>query len=368
MLKVKGIFKEVICHITSPVIFMQWNGSKIRAMGIAVITGLAGAPLSSQVVTHTPVQVGTKLNVTLLDSLSTQYTKKGQKLNLRVDDSVMIDGKAVINKGAKIWGQVADVKKAGRFNSDGRLMVNIDSVELSNGQTVRLVANSYGIFQDDEEDEEGNKRSGNQVLNQLPGADIATGFFKKGDVIEIPPNSKIPVFTASYEVITVIDTTAGASLSDEWDEDADQSPKAMTFAMLAGLESWGRGLGAMAANRGSTMELRALGEKMLVEHAKLHQALKDLANKERVPLPPLNPSDRAQLNKDLEDFRTIKADDFDDKITDKIAGLSTGVLNYLEEVDGPEIEDILLEFHKVWADQLAAVSKLSGNASKKSKR
>ncbi len=339
----------------------------LRFASFLTVFGIVGMAesLTAQKVVYVPIPIGIALNVITKDSLSTQVSKKGQKLNLSIEEDVVLGGHKIIAKGAPIWGTVGEVKKAGRFGSDGALNILIDSAQLIDGKKVQLVANLYALSDpqagngDDDKDNAAEK-----VVNQLPGGDLATGFFKKGDAMSVAVGSKIPTYTSSYAYLTIIDSTDTTASVDEEDS---ESPAARAFSLLDGIETWGRALGTVAATKGSTPQLRALGAKMMTDHAKLQDDLRVVAKDQKVALGPLVPADQESLNKSIKDLMATKQQDLDNAIIQKIYGLSENVLNQYEDGAGPGLDKFLEDASKIWADQLAAVAKLNGASGKKSK-
>ena len=85
----------------------------------------------------TTVPEGTVLHVRLNETLSSKASTPGQSFSAVVDEPVMMDGKAVIPKGADASGTVVDAKPLGKFKGGARLQIRLESVSFG--------GNSYSI-------------------------------------------------------------------------------------------------------------------------------------------------------------------------------------------------------------------------------
>jgi len=85
----------------------------------------------------TTVPEGTVLHVRLNETLSSKSSTAGQSFSAVVDEPVMMDGKAVIPKGADATGTVVDAKPLGRFKGGARLQIRLESISFG--------GNSYTI-------------------------------------------------------------------------------------------------------------------------------------------------------------------------------------------------------------------------------
>jgi hypothetical protein len=91
-------------------------------------TGLLGGVLeSSKPVTIPP---GTPLRVVLDQTLSSGQNRSGDKFEATVSEPVIVDGKAIIPKDARVGGHVVDANSSGRLKGVARLVVALDSVEV----------------------------------------------------------------------------------------------------------------------------------------------------------------------------------------------------------------------------------------------
>ena len=84
------------------------------------------------------VQEGTVVTVKLLETLSSATCKQGEIVNMEVSEDVMVDGVAVIKKGAKVTGSVVECVPKQSMGRKGKLDFSIDFVVAADGQNIRV--------------------------------------------------------------------------------------------------------------------------------------------------------------------------------------------------------------------------------------
>ena len=92
--------------------------------------------------TSITVPEGTDLTVALDQSLSSAENRPGDTFQASVAAPIVIDGKTVIPKDARVKGHVVDAQASGRLSGIARLVLTLDSVEVD--------GESYDIATDDE--------------------------------------------------------------------------------------------------------------------------------------------------------------------------------------------------------------------------
>ncbi len=362
---------------------------------LTALPALSGA----QIPVYVPIPVGTVVPVITLAELSSKTAKKGMKLELAVDGDVVIGGRVVITKGASIWGAITEAKKAGRFGSDGALAIGIDSVLTVDGKTVVLLADLRDTVPESAKKEGGLSESAKKAVSGIPGADVATGFFQRGDEIGFSPNARLRVVTASYTYVQLMDSVSEAaaptpapaadsapateskdslasdSTVTELSKDSaasgsrqsavvtsgDAEAEAMmlepAITLFDGIETWGRALGVMAAHLGSTPEVRALGARMEKAHVELQAEGAAFAAKKKIELSPLVPGDQEKLNETLQELRKLSGTEFDQSILQRIYGLGQNVTNAFQEA-APSMEKLLTKAVAAWSEQMTQAAKL----------
>ena len=81
------------------------------------------------------VQTGTKIPLSMINSVSTKNAAEGERIYLETVFPILVDGKVVIPPGSYVAGTVTDVKRPGKVKGRGELYVRFDSLTLPNGTT-----------------------------------------------------------------------------------------------------------------------------------------------------------------------------------------------------------------------------------------
>jgi type IV secretion system protein VirB10 len=78
---------------------------------------------------------GTKVPLSLINSVSTNHTAEGDRVYLETVFPVLVDGRIVVPVGSYVAGTVTQVKRPGRVKGRGELYVRFDTLTLPNGVT-----------------------------------------------------------------------------------------------------------------------------------------------------------------------------------------------------------------------------------------
>ena len=81
------------------------------------------------------VDTGTKVPLTLINSVSTKHSLEGDRVYLQTVYPIMVNGRIVIPPGSYVAGTVTEVKRPGRVKGRGELFLRFDSLTLPNGVT-----------------------------------------------------------------------------------------------------------------------------------------------------------------------------------------------------------------------------------------
>jgi hypothetical protein len=81
------------------------------------------------------VDLGTKVPLTLINSVSTKHSLEGDRVYLQTIYPIMVNGRIVIPPGSYVAGTVTQVKRPGRVKGRGELFLRFDSLTLPNGVT-----------------------------------------------------------------------------------------------------------------------------------------------------------------------------------------------------------------------------------------
>ncbi|MBK5293685.1 MAG: hypothetical protein JJE04_18655 [Acidobacteriia bacterium] len=81
------------------------------------------------------VEIGTKVPLSLINSVSTKSAVEGDRVYLESVFPILVDGRIVIPPGSYVAGTVTQVTRAGKVKGRAELYVRFDSLTLPNGVT-----------------------------------------------------------------------------------------------------------------------------------------------------------------------------------------------------------------------------------------
>src|ERR1700733_10528736 len=81
------------------------------------------------------LDAGTKVPLSLINSVSTKSSQEGDRVYLETAFPVLANGRIVIPVGSWVAGTVTEVKKPGRVKGRGELYIRFDTLTLPNGVT-----------------------------------------------------------------------------------------------------------------------------------------------------------------------------------------------------------------------------------------
>src|SRR5713101_2396242 len=87
---------------------------------------------------------GTPIQVTVDETLASDSSHAGDIFAASTSEPVVIDGKVVIPKGAKVSGRVVDAKESGRLHVPARLAVALNSIEVDS-KSYDLQSSTYSL-------------------------------------------------------------------------------------------------------------------------------------------------------------------------------------------------------------------------------
>src|SRR5260370_2219308 len=88
------------------------------------------------------VPAGTALSITVDQSVSSKNTDAGARVAASLAEPIIIDGRGVIPKGARVSGRVTTAKSAGRFKGSAELGITLTSVEVG-GQNYTIHTSTF---------------------------------------------------------------------------------------------------------------------------------------------------------------------------------------------------------------------------------
>ena len=118
------------------------------------------------------VQPGSKIPLSLINSVSTKHSAEGDRVYLETVFPILVSGRIVIPPGSYVAGTVTQVKRPGRVKGRGELYVRFDSLTLPNGVTRDFRARLDGI--DGRSTEELDRREGKVISEGNKSGDVRT--------------------------------------------------------------------------------------------------------------------------------------------------------------------------------------------------
>src|SRR4249920_3732223 len=110
-----------------------------------VVAGLLSAQEAAPEPAAFTVQTGTKVPLSLINSISTKHSAEGDRVYLETAFPVLVNGRIVIPVGSYVAGTVTQIKKPGRIKGRAELYVRFDSLTLPNGVTRDFRARLGGV-------------------------------------------------------------------------------------------------------------------------------------------------------------------------------------------------------------------------------
>ncbi len=92
-----------------------------------------------------PVPVGTKVLLSMVNSVSTKSTVAGDRVYLETTFPVVVDNRIVIPAGSYVMGTITNTKRPGKVKGKGEFFLRFDSLMLPNGVTRDFRATVSGL-------------------------------------------------------------------------------------------------------------------------------------------------------------------------------------------------------------------------------
>jgi hypothetical protein len=160
---------------------------------VLVLTFVVAGLLSAQEAAPQPadftVETGTKVPLSLINSVSTKHSAEGDRVYLETVFPVLVNGRIVVPVGSYVAGTVTQLKKPGRVKGRGELYVRFDSLTLPNGVT-RDFHGRIGSMDGNAKDEldraegkvksEGNKSGDAKTVGEAAAAGASIGTLAGG--------------------------------------------------------------------------------------------------------------------------------------------------------------------------------------------
>ena len=126
----------------------------------------------------------TPVRLMVLTEVSTKDHQPGHRFRLRVNETVLVDGREVIPVGAFAWGELLSAEKSGNVGKSGKLSARLLYIE-HDGLEIPL---------DGEAQSEGKSGKGETILGVLAAGPL--GLFAKGNNAKLKAGEKMTAFIA----------------------------------------------------------------------------------------------------------------------------------------------------------------------------
>ena len=144
-----------------------------------------------------PVPEGTEFYVVTAEALSSKDASAGQRVAMKVDENVLVNGALVIAKGTPVRATVNEAKASGMFGKAGKLTLRIESTTAVDGQKVPLTGSPRAA---------GKSRAGTMAAVSVLVSPV--GVFLKGKNATYPEGTRLTVYTD--EAVSVASSAARA--------------------------------------------------------------------------------------------------------------------------------------------------------------
>jgi hypothetical protein len=111
------------------------------------------------------IPAGTQVSVRTIDSIDSTENHVGDRFQATLEEPFVVDGNAVVAKGADVFGGLAESKPSGTFAGRSELRLELTEIVV-NGQTVPLVTGEYQLS--------GKSRGASTAKRTVGGAPVGT--------------------------------------------------------------------------------------------------------------------------------------------------------------------------------------------------
>lgn len=164
----------------------------------AALAALSFVPSAASAIQHATAPVnaltrdrligsGTLIKIAMVQTISSAFSKAGDKFSFRVIQDVMAGDRLAIPAGTIGTGKVTDAKRAGMGRADGRLHVEFDPIALADGTNVSVAITRASLIADENTK---NEMAGSieEIADiAIPGA-FLLDFLRKGDEVTLGAN------------------------------------------------------------------------------------------------------------------------------------------------------------------------------------
>jgi hypothetical protein len=90
------------------------------------------------------IQTGTRISVRIIDGVDSTKNHVGDRFQASLEEPLIINGNVAVDKGADVYGRLAESKESGTFTGRSQLRLELTEI-VANGQTVPVVTGEYEL-------------------------------------------------------------------------------------------------------------------------------------------------------------------------------------------------------------------------------
>lgn len=159
--------------------------ARVRPVANVAPAAVAAAPAVAAPAARTiALPEGTEFYVVTTQSLTSKSASQGDRVGMKVDENVLVNGVLVIAKGTPVRAEVGESKGAGMFGKAGKLSLRVESTTAVDGQKIALRGTPHA---------DGQGRAGTMAAVSLLVSPV--GVFIKGKNATYPEGTRLTVYT-----------------------------------------------------------------------------------------------------------------------------------------------------------------------------
>ncbi len=114
---------------------------------------------------YVTIPAGTQISIRTIDSIDSAKNRVGDRFQASLEEPLVVDGNAVVAKGADVYGRLAESKTSGTFAGKSELQLELTGMVV-NGKTVPVVTGEYELT--------GKSRTSSTVKRTVGGAAVGS--------------------------------------------------------------------------------------------------------------------------------------------------------------------------------------------------
>jgi hypothetical protein len=115
------------------------------------------------------IPAGTSLMVRMIDSVDSSTNEVGDPFKASLDSPLVVGDTVVAQKGADVYGELAEAKQSGQFAGNAQLTLELTGIRI-NGHTVHIESTDYDVAGSSRGKQSAERIGGGAVLGALIGA------------------------------------------------------------------------------------------------------------------------------------------------------------------------------------------------------